>query len=227
MRLRTGTSTNLCRILYSNAVIQLLRPLLDYDDFPSTLVEEVVWRTAQEGLFLLDEHYRMQYTCRYQPVLQMFGVLNLTDVICRFFPYNVDGQSKDGARAIQFGMEVLMQSYAGFPVAGPFQDMLRKTANECSVALPKNVSDILVLPHPPKQRYGMDDLIDACTRPSYVQPAEEIHTRYLASFSVDWVANGGSYGFHEPLSGRRLRVQSAEEKGAQSLMQIRNLLNTN
>lgn len=214
-------------ILYSNAVIQLLRPLLDYDGFPSTLVEEIVWKTAQEGLSLLDEHYRTQYTCRYQPVLQMFGVLHLTDVICRFFPNNVDGPSKDGSTAIQLGMEVLMQSWPGFPVAGPFQAMLRRTANECSVPLPKNIPGLLISPRPPKQRYGIDDIIDACTRPSYVQPVGEIHNKYLASFSMEWASNGGSYGFLEPSSGKRLRGLSAEERGAQSLMQIRNLLNTN
>ena len=201
-------------------MIQLLRPLLDFENFPSTLVEEVIWNTAQEGLSLLDGHYRTQYTCRYQSVLQMFGVLHLTDVICRFFPHSVDGSSKDGATAIQLGMEVLTQSYPGFPVVGPLQEMLRRTANECSVSLPTNLTL-------PKQRYGMDELIDACTRPSYVQPATEIHNRYLESFSVDWANNGGTYGFHEPSLGKRLWITATEEQSAQSLMQIRNLLNTN
>ncbi|KAG0649396.1 Nitrogen assimilation transcription factor nirA [Hyphodiscus hymeniophilus] len=212
-------------ILYSNAVIQLLRPLLDYEGFPSSLVEEITWKTAQEGLFLLDKHYRTQYTCRYQPVLQMFGVLQLSDVICRFFPNGDNGAGKDGASAVQFGLEVLIQSYVGFPVAGPFQEMLRRTANDCSISLPKYISDHLATPRPPKQRYGMDDLIDACSRLSYVQPTEEIHIMYLPSFSVDWASNASAYGFHEPSAGRRLRVPSAEEKSAQTLMQISNLLN--
>lgn len=190
-------------------------------------MEENIWRTAQEGLFLLDQHYRTQYTCRYQPVMQMFGVLHLTDVVCRFFPNAVDGPSKDGVQALQFGMEVLIQSCLGFPIAGPFQEMLRRTAQECSVPLAKNVSDRLAPPRPPKQSYGIDDLIDACTRASYVQPADEIHKRYLPSFSVDWTSHGSAYGFLEPPPGRRLRGQSAEEKSAQTLMQISNLLNTN
>ena len=183
-------------------------------------MEEIVWKTAQEGLFLLDEHYRTQYTCRYQSVLQMFAVLHLTDVICRFFPHSIDGLSKDGSTAVQLGMEVLMQSFHGFPVAGPFQEMLRRTAKECFIPFPNAI-------RVPKERFGLDDFIDACTRPSYVQPAREIHNRYLPSFSVDWASDGGPYGFHEPAPGRKLRGASAEERGAQSLMQIRNLLNTN
>jgi hypothetical protein len=208
-------------------VIQLLRPLLDYDGFPSSLVDEIVWKTAQEGLYLLDEHYKKHFTCRYQPVLQMFGVLHLTDVVCRFFPNDVEGPSKDGVQAIIFGMEILIQSYLGFPVAGPFQEMLWRTANECSVSLPTRISGRMASPRPPKEHYGMDDLIDACTRLSYTQPADEIHNRYLPSLSIDWASKGSAFGFHAPSHGRRLRGQSEEEKSAQTLMQISNLLNRN
>lgn len=191
-------------------------------------MDETIWKTAQEGLFLLGQYNRTQYTCRYQPVLQMFGVLHLTDVVCRFFPHTIDGPiTKDGAQALQFGMEVLIESFPGFPIAGPFQEMLRRTANECSVPLSKKVSDRLAPPRSPKQSYGMDDFIDACTRTSYTQPADEIHNRYLPSFSSDWSTCGRVYGFHEPPAGRQLRGQPAERKSPQTLMQISNLLNTN
>jgi len=158
----------------------------------------------------------------------MFSILHLTDIAARFFPGGVEGGSKDGPEAIQFGMEALTQSRAGFPVAGPLLQMLRRTAQECSIRLPVNVPDITAAPSPPRAIYRIDDLIDACTRPSYTQPLNEIHSRYLPSLSADWVAEGAALGFLEPGSGaRRLRIPSAEERGAQSLMQIRNLLNTN
>ncbi|KAH8656216.1 hypothetical protein BGZ60DRAFT_385086 [Tricladium varicosporioides] len=214
-------------ILYYSAVVQLLRPLLDFDGFPTALVEDVIWNHAQQGLHLLDDHYRTQYTCRYQPVLQMFAVLHLTDLIARFFPGGKDG-GKDGPEAIQLGMDILMQSRAGFPVAGPLQEMLRRTAQQCSIRLPRNLGDTLTPSPPPKQIYRMDDLIDACTRPTYCQPVEDIHVRYLPSFSADWSSEGASFGFLGSISGgSKLRVQSTEERGAQSLMQIHNLLNTN
>jgi hypothetical protein len=161
--------------------------------------------------------------------MQMFAILHLADLVARFFPGGIEGGSKDGPEAIQFGLEALMQSRAGFPVAGPLQEMLQKTAKECSIRRPISPSDIIAAPAlPPRAIYRIDDLIDACTRPSYTQPIEEIHSRYLPSISADWVAEGAALGFLEPGSGaRRLRVPSAEERGAQSLMQIRNLLNTN
>lgn len=103
----------------------------------------------------------------------MFAVLHLTDVIARFFPGGVDIPAKGGAKTIQFGMEVLMRSRAGFTVAGPLRYMLRRTANECSIRLPRYLNELIVA-SPPKQVYYMDDLIDACTRPTYVQPVDQI-----------------------------------------------------
>jgi len=211
-------------ILYSNSVVQLLRPLLDLEGFPANMVEEVIWSHTQQGQFLLDEHYRTQYTCRYQPVLQMFGLLHLTDVTTRFFSGGYDGSSKDGTSVVQFGLEALMESRAGFPVAGPLQEMLRRTATNAHVRLPINVDQLLGFSRK-KPAYTIDDLIDACTKPTYVQPIAEIHKRYSPSFSADWASDARPL---EPNPGyRRLRVPSAEERGAQSLMQIRNLLNTN
>lgn len=212
--------------MYSTSVLQLLRPLLDLEGFPSPLIEEVIWKHAQRGLFLLDEHYRIQYTCRYQPVLQMFGVLHLTDTIARFFTAGVDRPSKDGPEAIQLGLEVLLQSEMGFPIAGPLQEMLCRTANKCSIR-PKTLTELTLSPRK-HQIFRINDLIDACTRPTYVQPVAEIHKRYHPSISVDWAIDGAAFGFLEAPSGTRsLRGPSAEERGAQSLMQIRNLLNTN
>lgn len=194
-------------------------------------MEEVVWNHGQYALFLLDEHYRTQYTCRYQPVLQMFAVLHISDMMARFFPTaaeGVEGSRKDGAQTIQFGLECLMQSHAGFPVAGMMQEMLRRTAIECSVRLPRNLPELMAYSHSTKQTYQMDDLMDACTRPTYVQPVAEIHKMYASSFILDWISAGPRFGFREPDPGaRRLRIPSAEERGALSLMQIRNLLNSN
>merc|ERR1712230_20355 len=62
---------------------------------------------------------------------------------------------------------------------------------------------------------------------TYIQPVLEAHARYSACFSSDWIIEGPAYGFRESTFGiRRLRFPSAEERGAQSLMQVRNLLNS-
>jgi hypothetical protein len=214
------------RILYSTAVTQLLRPLLDFDGFASGNVEDVIWEEVQHGLFLLDQHYRTQYTCRYQPVFQMFGLLHLCDVIARFFPARFEQNAKDGLGAIQFGLESLLESRSGFPIAGPLQELLRRSAIKCKTYLPQNM-DILMAPaRSPHPVYKLDDLIDACARPSFVQPASEIRLRYSLSFTAEWATCQPTFGFSD--EGRRLGpARSEEERGAQNLMQIRNLLNLN
>lgn len=73
-------------ILYSNSVVQLLRPLLDLEGFPVELVEDTIRNHAQQGLFFFEEHYQLGYTSQYQPTLQMFATLHLIDVVARFFP---------------------------------------------------------------------------------------------------------------------------------------------
>lgn len=174
---------------------------------------------------MLDQHYRTQYTCRYQPVFQMFAILHFCDVIARFFPEKVNSSSKDGAEAIQFGMEVLMQSYAGFPIAGTFQELLRRTALNCSVPLPKNWAELMTPTRLPMPKYRADDFIDACTRLSYSQPIADIEIRFEPQFSANWDIQSPSQGFKD--YGQTLRRSDAEERAAQHLMQISKLLNNN
>lgn len=159
--------------------------------------------------------------------MQMFAVLHLADVIARFFPGGIEGgNSKDGPEAIQLAMECLKESRLGFPVAGPLQEMLRKTANECAIRVPTNIGELMLQPGPRSPIYRMDDCLSACTRPTYTQPIDEIHLRYLPSFFSDWTREAAGFRFPEPSDGaRRFRMSSAEERGAQSLMQISNLLN--
>lgn len=157
----------------------------------------------------------------------MFSVLHLTDVIARYFPGGMEGRSKDGPDAVTFGLESLLQSRSGFPIAGPLQEMLRRTADECSIRLPIDMDHLMSTSRTPHQSYRINDLIDACTRPTYTQPVKQINARYMSSFSTDWLDDGVNFGFPEPAAGSRLSIiQSAEERGAQSLMLISNLLNT-
>ncbi|KAH6699924.1 hypothetical protein BKA61DRAFT_212174 [Leptodontidium sp. MPI-SDFR-AT-0119] len=157
----------------------------------------------------------------------MFAVLYLTDIIARFFPGGMEGGGKDGFEAVQFGMEVLTQSRVGFPIASTLQEMLRRTSNECSIRLSWNPTEFMAIPRPLKV-YRMDDFLDACTRPTYTQPIDQIHLKYVPSFSSEWAIEGSAFGFLEPSPGTRsLGVSLAKERDAQSLLQIRNLLNTN
>lgn len=161
----------------------------------------------------------------------MFAVLHLSDTIARDFPGGIEGRSKDGPEAIQFGLEALMHSHdegRGFPVAERLQELLRKEAEVCSIRLPRSF-DLMVSAKPGHQVYRIDDMIEACTRPSYTQPLEDILPRLAPSFSADWAVEESSGGFRSPPTGPGPGPgRTAEERGAaQNSMHIRNLLNTN
>ncbi|KFY50135.1 hypothetical protein V495_00342 [Pseudogymnoascus sp. VKM F-4514 (FW-929)] len=118
-------------ILYDYSVVQLLCPLLDLKDVPPQLVE-VVWTHAEHALLLLERHYRLHYTCRYQPALQMFAVLNICHVIARFFPAKPpnDSDIKDGSEAVTIGLEALQESNIGFLIARFFPE---KSPNDSDI----------------------------------------------------------------------------------------------
>ncbi|KAG9238959.1 hypothetical protein BJ875DRAFT_366647 [Amylocarpus encephaloides] len=214
-------------ILYSGGVVQLLHPLLEFEGVIEG-IEEVIWKHAQTGLYLLDERYRSQYTCRYQPVLQMFGLLQLSDLVARNFPGGKDSVGKDGQQAIYFGMEALMQSRLGFPTAGPLQEMLRSNASRINIQLPPNLNEIMTPPSSPRNYYLMDDMIDACTRPTYLHPLEAVFARMQSSFTQEWVSEASAFGFLEStLTSSTRRVASADEAAAQGLMRLQRVLNSN
>jgi hypothetical protein len=226
---------------YSSSIVHLLRPLLYSSDLLHTGIDEVVWTHAQTGLSLIENHYLPRYTARYQPICQMFSMLHLCDVIARFFPEKRDTMAMDGTRAISLGIETLEQSRRGFPIAAAFQELLRRTAIECSVPLP---TSILALIQPgassssgpsgpsgpaasSSSPYRLDDFLDACTWPSYVQPCEEILECLSDDFVREWSARAPGMGFQRTEQGaRRLRRNDVEERAAQNLMQISSLLNS-
>lgn len=191
---------------------------------------DVIWDYTQHALYLLDEQYRRQFTCRYQPVFQIFGILHLCDIIGKFFPTRISQGSKNGPEAVQFGLEALMHSRESFPIGGPLQDLLRRSAIEQSILLPSNVDTLMASPNSPGRVYRLDEYIDACTQPSYAQPVFDISRKYDAeSFASEWPTRGPALGFvRRNLEDQQKRDQrSAEERNAQNAMEIRSLLNKN
>jgi hypothetical protein len=215
--------------LYNTSMVHLLRPLLYSPDLLHAGIDEVVWTHAQTGLSLIENHYLPRYTARYQPICQMFSMLHLCDVIARFFPEERDAMAMDGTRAISLGIETLEQSRRGFPIAAAFQELLRRTAIECSVPLPNAILS-LIQPSSSSSSvsaYRHDDFLDACTWPSYVQPCEEILELLSDDFVREWSARAPGLGFQRTEQGaRRLRRNDVEERAAQNLMQISSLLNS-
>jgi hypothetical protein len=189
-------------------------------------VDHAVWQHAQYSLFFLEDYYHTLDICRYQPVVQMFAILHLTDVIARFFPNVPHNHGKDGPAAVRLVIDVLAKSRPGFPVARTFLELIHKTAKDVIFPLPNDLEESFYCSHPSRSRFLLDDTIDACTRTTYKQPVHSIQMRFSPTISSDWVATCAAFGFRHPSPDDvGLRQLSAEEQGAQNLMRITNLLN--
>ncbi|KFZ18707.1 hypothetical protein V501_01064 [Pseudogymnoascus sp. VKM F-4519 (FW-2642)] len=217
-------------ILYDYSVIQLLCPLLDLEDFPPRLVEEVVWTHAQHALLLLERHYRLHYTCRYQPALQMFVVLNICHLIARFFPAKPpnDSDIKDGSEAVTIGLEALQESNIGFPAAGALQELLRRSAAACSLRLPQSLDYLITRQRNGRPTYSYHDFIDVCTRPSCHQPLWAVREKFDSKFTEDWYSQSQELGHRLPHHAQQTprELQGEPDRGVHHSMQIWKLLNT-
>jgi hypothetical protein len=156
----------------------------------------------------------------------MFAVLHFCDLIGQFFPEKANESVKDGPEAIQFGVEVLMESRLSFPIADTLQEVLRQIAVDHSIPLPVRLN---TTPFLGQLAYSLNKIIDAFTLPSYTQPVCEIQAKFDPTFSANWIAEGPALRSRQVIAAsRRLRtLNSEEDRGAQNLMNISNLLNTN
>ena len=185
-------------------------------------MQDIVFMHAQRSLHLLEDHQGLQCPWRYQDTLQMFSVLHFCDALARFYPHNPNNNAKNGAQAVQFGLDVLTNST--FPVARTLQALLHRTAVECSLQLAGKANEVDGVSPPP--RYNLNDMIDACTRPTYTQPIMEIHSKIIPSFPEDWKVESPAFHLEEHVASYQ-SSQSFVTNGAghRSLMDIQNLLN--
>lgn len=166
-------------VIYHTAVLQHLIPLYHSKYFSSADSNELrrmATYHARCGLELL-EHSRRLYTTRYQTPLLSFCILHLGDFLIRHSP--ADPPATD---VVVFCLEMLSKTSAGFAICGPLSALFRGTAKECGIPLPKDLDDRVGEP----REYTIDDILDACTRLTYVQPIEQILRHMDRSVVDDW-----------------------------------------
>ncbi|CAD6453261.1 de89cb45-2a9a-49ba-a8cc-09cd27b07efc [Sclerotinia trifoliorum] len=209
-------------ILYATATVHLLSPLLAMGESP---VGPLVWQHAQEGLNLVEDEYRFQYSCRYQPVSQLFAILHLSEVLIRAFPEIDKEFGRDGVASIRLATEILAESHSSFPVAGVFMTMLQETARRFLTRFPNALEDVFRFRRR-NSKYHLDDAMNACGGPTYVQPIEVIQRRFSPDMQSQWILHAASEHLRLPHEASTSRQLSLEETGAQNLMRILNLHNT-
>lgn len=109
--------------------------------------------------------------------LLSFCIVHVCDSLVRFSP-----QDPPASDTVEFCLEVLQQTSAGFALCGPLQSLFCQTAEECGV----QCSDEMKATMGSFDHYVMDDILDACTRLSYTQPIDQILLRIDPEIAKDW-----------------------------------------
>ncbi|RDI78713.1 hypothetical protein Vi05172_g11297 [Venturia inaequalis] len=157
-------------IQYYVAICQLFVPLLECKEFSAAAMDHirgVCVSSAHQGLELC-QRYRYLFSNRYQPPMQAFCLLHLSDLILR--------QGKQGVEAtILFCFEMLSESLPGFPMVGPMQAMFCESVLSCGYKLPANVEKLM--DGRTWQSYSREDKLECCQRLTYAQPVDMLVER--------------------------------------------------
>lgn len=161
----------------------------------------------------------------------MFVVLNICHLIALFFPAKPpnDSDIKDGSEAVTIGLEALQESNIGFPAGGALQELLRRSAAACSLGVPQSLDYLITRQGNARPTHSYDDFIDVCTRPSCHQPLWAVREKFDSKFAEDWYSQSQELGHRlpHPVQQTPGELQGEPDRGAQHLMQIWNVLNTN
>lgn len=195
--------------------MQLLQPLLHLDHFDQESYRHLlcfVVNHAKTGIELLVQ-YTSIFSNFYLSPLQLFCLVNLSDALVRY------GELGDATvRTVEFCFSSLEEAKIGYPLAGALQKMFRQSLTEYRIP----VSDELERMIGASMHLGPEDLLDACTRPTYRQPFAQIIPMMEADagqgFMDGWqhIAEGraaelpleGSPGSESSGKGKRIEIGS-------------------
>ena len=150
------------------------------------------------------------YTNFYLSPLQLFCLVHLCDAVVRY-----DGHDSTTPRTVEFCLTSLEEAKVGYPVAGPLQQMFRLSLIEYDIPVPDELERMIGV----SAHIGSEELLDACTRPTYRQPIAQILPNMKADLGHDFInrwqriAGGRSpevshgEGSRSKLHGRGKRVE--------------------
>ncbi|KAL8690592.1 MAG: hypothetical protein Q9218_003996 [Villophora microphyllina] len=147
-----------------------------FDGESEDFLVSLVVRHAKDAIRVL-EHSRRLYSARYLTPLISFCIIHVGDVLVRYTPHD-----PSGTQVVEFCLSMLQEASPGFPICGPLQELFRRTAVECGVELPSNIEEI----SGNLGSYGMDDILDACTRLDYKQPVDQSTRHVDENVEEEW-----------------------------------------
>ena len=208
------TPYSTCSIQYHTAIIQLLQPLLHLDHFDPESYKQLLWvvvNHAKRGMELLTQYKNIYSNCYLSP-LQLFCLVNLSDALVRY-----DGHGDGTPRTVEFCLTSLEEAKAGYPVAGPLQKMFRVSLTEYRIRVSDELEHMIRVP----AHMAPEQLLDACTRPTYKQPIAQITLSMEADLGQDFmdglqrlaeVPLEESLGSESNREGKRMDIRSLLNK---------------
>ena len=131
-----------------------------------------------------------------------------------------DGHGDTTPKTIEFCLVSLEEAKAGYPVAGPLQKMFRLSLTDYGIPVPDELERMIGV----SARMGPEELVDACTRPTYRQPLAQITPNMDPELGPDFMD-----GWHRLAEGRSTKLPGAEEPHSRSeggkRLEIGSLLN--
>ena len=151
---------------------------------------------AKRGLGHFQRATRL-YTARFHMPLLSFCCVHLADAIVVYEP-------ETGQDVMTLALTMLQQTRPGFAICGPLQELLRQRAEQHSIQIPEDMAPLLgSLSH-----FGMDEILDACTRLAYTQPLEQVLHHIDPNISKEWPEGGTSAHRRRPSSSGRMQIDS-------------------
>ncbi|KAK3171277.1 hypothetical protein OEA41_003361 [Lepraria neglecta] len=201
----------ICSVQYHTALVQHFSPLLHcgfFTDSDLAELRQIVVFHARSGVEPL-EHSRRLYSSRFSLPLMSFCLIHLCDALVRYSPH-----LPPASQTARFCLDVLHQTRLGFALCGPLQLLFHRTAQECGVQLPPEMSDNV----DSFNHYVVDDILDACTRLSYTQPLDQILHHIDPDIAQDW-----SGEWENQIKSRKGKVRRESSSGR--YLQVANILN--
>ena len=126
-----------------------------------------------------------------------------------------DPESSTTLEIVEFCLSSLEQIRVCYPIADSLQQMFRMSLKEQGVSIPDEFERRFA----PLAQLGPDDLLDACTRPTYRQPVHQIMTNMEPGIGQSFI-----HRWSESTEDQGGGKQKGKQKGGKP-MDIENVLN--
>ncbi len=206
-------------IQYHLALLQLFQPLLHLDQYYKAshdYLQGLVVKHARVSLALLTQ-YRNAYTFRYQSPILLFCIVHVCDALVGY-DNGSDSQGPSNIEIVRFCLESLEVAKVGYPLAGPLQRMFRVALDNYNVSIPDELERLCR----PSSKYGPDELLNACTRPTYQQPINQLLPNLDPGLAQDFMDEWQKLYEERPPQDKPAEFPGQEK---QNSMQITSLLN--